>query len=393
MKKFKIVLTTTVLTFAMTCSVLAKDITLKVEANKNGKVKVSGESKKNTENVTIKVEDSKKIYYLDQNKTNEKGEFQFKFEVDPNKDYKGRVNVGGEIEDFEFKTKEKGENPEKPVNPEKPEKPSKPSGGGSSSGGGGGSSSGGGGGSATKPSDDKKDSSNKNTDKNIDKKILEKAEKIKKEVKINKEDLKVEVKGNKNVVALKDNVLNNKINKLNEMIKDELKDVKDEKEKEALKKELSVVPIKVEEEKENVVLELGESEIKNMKNEEVGVKVDFLGAEIKVPYTVIEEVRDGERLQIRKSEVRDNNLENKVKGKEKVLAKLYKFDVVKLDGNSEKEVKLEDSTKIIIKVDDNKLNGVKKDTLKIAWYDEETQSWKTLKSQFIPEKNIVIGEM
>lgn len=384
MKKSKIALTTTILTFAMTCSVFAKDINLKVKVDKYGKVEVVGESKKNTEDVTIKVEDEKKICYLDQNKTNAKGKFQFKFEVDSNKDYKGRVNVGGEIEDFEFKTKEKEEKLEKPGNPEKPEKPS---GGGSSSGGGGGSSSGGS--SSTKPSDDKEDSSNKN----IDEKIVEKAEKIKKEVGINKEDLKVEVRENKNRVALKDNVLINKIDKLNKVIKDELKNIKEEKEKEILKKELSVVPIKIEEEKENMILEISESEIKTMKNKEVGVKVDFLGAEIKVPYKVIKEINDGEKIEIRKSEVNDENLENKVKGKEKVLAKLYKFDVVKLDGNSEKEVKLENSTKIIIKVDYNKLNGIKKSTLKIAWYDEETQSWKTLKSQFIPEKNIVIGEM
>ncbi|RXI45701.1 hypothetical protein DP130_11655 [Clostridium tetani] len=161
MKKFRILLATTILTFAITCSVFAKDITLKVEANKSGKVKVYGESKKNKEDVTIKVEDNKKIYYLDQNKTNEKGEFQFEFEVDPSKDYKGRVNVGGEIQDFQFKTKEKEDNPEKP---------SKPSGGGSSSGGGGGSSSGGGGGSSTNPSNDKKDDSNdesKNGKKNV----------------------------------------------------------------------------------------------------------------------------------------------------------------------------------------------------------------------------------
>jgi len=120
MRRTKIMVATIALTLGMCFSAYAKDIKINKQLGDNGKVEISGKSLAG-EDVTIKVVGEDKIYYLDQVKTSDNGDFKFKFVVDSDKDYSGTLNVGGEKQEIKFSTKKSDE---KPV-----VKPSKPSGG------------------------------------------------------------------------------------------------------------------------------------------------------------------------------------------------------------------------------------------------------------------------
>src|SRR3712207_3763465 len=110
MRRTKIMVATIALTLGMCFSAYAKDIKINKQLGDNGKVEISGKSLAG-EDVTIKVVGEDKIYYLDQVKTSDNGDFKFKFVVDSDKDYSGTLNVGGEKQEIKFSTKKSDEKP------------------------------------------------------------------------------------------------------------------------------------------------------------------------------------------------------------------------------------------------------------------------------------------
>ncbi|WP_053955272.1 S-layer homology domain-containing protein [Inediibacterium massiliense] len=91
------------LTIAFTVPAFAQiDVDIHVD-HKN--ISIQGYSDYKQKPVMIKVEGRNKKAYIDEEMTDEKGQFQFSFQVEEGKDYKGKINISGEKEEFTFQTK------------------------------------------------------------------------------------------------------------------------------------------------------------------------------------------------------------------------------------------------------------------------------------------------
>ncbi|WP_125153166.1 DUF4430 domain-containing protein [Clostridium rectalis] len=90
---------------SMTCTVFAR-IDLDISVNGN-EVIIKGSSNHLQENVMIQTYNGDRKYYIDADKTNKNGDFTFKFKTLDNMDFKGNINVGGELKGFDFSTKNK----------------------------------------------------------------------------------------------------------------------------------------------------------------------------------------------------------------------------------------------------------------------------------------------
>ncbi|RXM72911.1 DUF4430 domain-containing protein [Clostridium tetani] len=104
MKKFwKSFMATLLIVISMTCTVFAK-VDVKVNVSGNDVI-INGRSNHTGQNVMIQTWSGDKKYYIDADKTDKEGSFQFKFKTADNMDYDGKINVGGELQDFKFSTK------------------------------------------------------------------------------------------------------------------------------------------------------------------------------------------------------------------------------------------------------------------------------------------------
>ncbi|MFD3157695.1 Ig domain-containing protein [Haloimpatiens sp. FM7330] len=102
MKKVWKIFMSLMLTIMMTTTAFA-EVNVNVK-NENGNITVSGTSDHKSQNVMIETWNQDKKYYIDADKTDENGNFQFEFKTASNINYNGRVKVGGESKDFNFST-------------------------------------------------------------------------------------------------------------------------------------------------------------------------------------------------------------------------------------------------------------------------------------------------
>ena len=97
-------------------------INIDVDDDGAGKVSISGTSDYAESDVSIKIYDSTRSYFIEQGKTNINGDFEFSFELDDQKkEYDGKINICTNGESLESKsfTIYEGNTDTNPINPEK----------------------------------------------------------------------------------------------------------------------------------------------------------------------------------------------------------------------------------------------------------------------------------
>ncbi|MED0668846.1 S-layer homology domain-containing protein [Aneurinibacillus aneurinilyticus] len=75
----------------------------------DGSISVTGTSDHKKAPVALLVKEGNETRYINQGMTNDQGEYEFSFQLDPEKAYTGKVNVEGETKTFAISTKKQGE--------------------------------------------------------------------------------------------------------------------------------------------------------------------------------------------------------------------------------------------------------------------------------------------
>ncbi len=110
MKRINSILLSLILIISLTITSFAQ-IDVNINTNENGVI-IQGTTDYNNESITIQINDGKKKVYFDEECTDSSGNFDFKTQLDNDKEYKGYVILGQEKKDFEFKTSQSEENKE-----------------------------------------------------------------------------------------------------------------------------------------------------------------------------------------------------------------------------------------------------------------------------------------
>lgn len=101
----KKIILTLLFIFGFTINVFAL-IDVDIDVNDQGIVKIKGESSYERERISIKVYDDFRKYYINQDKTDKYGNFEFEFKVEEEKEYDGEINIKGRKEEFSFSTED-----------------------------------------------------------------------------------------------------------------------------------------------------------------------------------------------------------------------------------------------------------------------------------------------
>ncbi|MFD3157694.1 DUF4430 domain-containing protein [Haloimpatiens sp. FM7330] len=210
--------------------------------------------------------------------------------------------------------------------------------------------------------------------------------------------LQKEIKGDKEEYTASYSVCIGSADKISEIIKKAIPKAKDDKEKEKIKKEVAVVPIKINDKKENVVLKIKGDTVKALKNKNIGVKVSFSNSGITIPYDVLPNIKADEHIEIRKNILKDavnKSLCSSISKKNNILSKVYNLSAFKVDkNNKEEKINIDkEYVYVVMKVNSNEVKNMSKRSLKINWYDTKNKKWITLDSQYMKDKNVVVGRL
>ncbi|WP_051542251.1 Ig-like domain-containing protein [Clostridium lundense] len=421
---------------SMSSTVFAQvDVKVKVDGSE---VAIDGTSDHALQNVMIQTWNGDTKYYIDADKTDVNGKFNFKFKTKENLDYSGKVNVGGELKDFQFSTKDssseikvesvkfnknnleikegKSEKLEVTITPENAtnkklifkssdEKVATVDKSGEvkgvkegkaeievatkdgnkkdkcivvvtkrSSGG-----SGGGGGASFKPGKE---------DKNLDE--------LKKElnsISLTGKELNIEKIGDKEIVTVDEHKIASKLKEAENIIKT----MKEKNKELKLSEDVKNISIKISDDSnKNTILRLNKSGINYLKDKEFGIKLSFKDSEINLPYNKIKNVNLYENVEVRKNAVKDNvkrEVINSMSSENKIVSPVYNIELYKIDDHKKEEKLDMKGTKIGVKINNSDLKNISKNSLKINFYDSKEKKFVALKSKYVAEANMVVSEV
>lgn len=418
---------------SMSSTVFAQvDVKVKVDGSE---VAIDGTSDHALQNVMIQTWNGDTKYYIDADKTDVNGKFNFKFKTKENLDYSGKVNINGEWKEFEFSTKsevkiesiklnktnvelKEGESeklivivtPENVTNgnfvwKSSDEKVATVDKSGEvkgvkegkaeievatkdgnkkdkcivvvtkrSSGG-----SGGGGGASFKPGKE---------DKNLDE--------LKKElnsISLTGKELNIEKIGDKEIVTVDEHKIASKLKEAENIIKT----MKEKNKELKLSEDVKNISIKISDDSnKNTILRLNKSGINYLKDKEFGIKLSFKDSEINLPYNKIKNVNLYENVEVRKNAVKDNvkrEVINSMSSENKIVSPVYNIELYKIDDHKKEEKLDMKGTKIGVKINNSDLKNISKNSLKINFYDSKEKKFVALKSKYVAEANMVVSEV
>ncbi|WP_027626598.1 hypothetical protein, partial [Clostridium lundense] len=191
-----------------------------------------------------------------------------------------------------------------------------------------------------------------------------------------------------------ENIIASKVreaDKIIESIKEKYTNVK-------LSDDVKIVPIKINDEgSKNTIFRLSGSTVNCLKNKEFGVRVSFKDSEIKLSYNKIKDVNLYENIEVRRNDVKEdvkNKVVNSISTERNIVSPVYNVELYKIGDDNKKEEKLDmKGTQIGVKFNSSDFKHISKKSLKINFYDSKEKKFILLKSKFVPERNMVVGEI
>lgn len=210
---------------------------------------------------------------------------------------------------------------------------------------------------------------------------------------ITENELNIEKLGDKQIVIVSENIITSKAREADRIINS----IKEKYTEAKLSDDVKIIPIKINnKESKNTIFRLNGSSASYLSDKEFGVKVSFNDSEIKLPSNKIKNVNLYENIEVRKNAVKEDiasKVVNSMSAEDKVASPVYNIELYKIGKDGEEEKLDLKGTRIGVKFNSSDFKNISKNSLKINFYDSKEKKFVVLKSKFIPESNMVVGEI